>query len=283
MYEQDKKDWQYYNHAIIPNCPPHEMPDLTSVKDRSIWKTAKTAFLVRYTSDYDCKFPTKWWYVIKDTPFDINSLKAKRRYEINKGIRNFDVIRLNNPSEFAADLCEIQIEAFSVYPKKYRPMVDRKNFIESVNSWSCENCYVYGAFNRKDNSLCGYAYLTEDTSVINFNVLKTRPESEKYAINAALVYKILLDFNYKLDNSCYICDGARSISHETAFQDYLEKYFGFRKAFCQLHVVFNPKYKWIILFLYRFRSIFRKLDPISFVHKMNGIFMMYEITNQQKN
>ena len=32
------KDWEYYNHAVIPSVEPHEEPDLACIKDRSIWK-----------------------------------------------------------------------------------------------------------------------------------------------------------------------------------------------------------------------------------------------------
>ena len=30
--------WRYYNHAAVPMCAPHENPDLTSIKDGSIYK-----------------------------------------------------------------------------------------------------------------------------------------------------------------------------------------------------------------------------------------------------
>ena len=32
------KGWKYYNHALISTCAPHEMADLLSIKDGSIWK-----------------------------------------------------------------------------------------------------------------------------------------------------------------------------------------------------------------------------------------------------
>lgn len=32
------KDWKYYNHAVIPAVEPHEEPDLSCIKDKSIWK-----------------------------------------------------------------------------------------------------------------------------------------------------------------------------------------------------------------------------------------------------
>lgn len=32
------KGWSYYNHAAIPNCAPHEKPDLSPVQTGDIWK-----------------------------------------------------------------------------------------------------------------------------------------------------------------------------------------------------------------------------------------------------
>ena len=85
----------------------------------------------------------------------------------------------------------------------------------------------------------------------------------------------------KLNNGSYICDGSRSIVHETAFQDYLEKYFGFRKAFCKLHVSYNPCVRWMVLLLFRFRPVLRKMDCIGLVHKLNGVLAMQEIIEGQ--
>lgn len=32
------KGWKYYNHALISTCAPHEVPDLSVIKDGSAWK-----------------------------------------------------------------------------------------------------------------------------------------------------------------------------------------------------------------------------------------------------
>ena len=70
-------------------------------------------------------------------------------------------------------------------------------------------------------------------------------------------------------------DGARAISHETHFQDYLEKYFGFRRAYCHLHV----KYKWWVLLavkaLYPFRTMIEK-SKSSLAHNITGVLRMEE-------
>ena len=67
--------WRYYNHAAIPICASHEVPDLSPLEDRSIWNARGGApVLARWTSDWDCGYETEWWYVIKDEPFDITAL-----------------------------------------------------------------------------------------------------------------------------------------------------------------------------------------------------------------
>lgn len=32
--------WKYYNHAAIPQTPPHEMPDMRPVESGGVWKIA---------------------------------------------------------------------------------------------------------------------------------------------------------------------------------------------------------------------------------------------------
>ena len=273
--------WTYYNHAAIPTTPPHQEPDISPIKNKSIWKIDGTPLLARWTTEFDCGYETNWWYVIKDTPFDISELKAKRRYEITKGLKNFNVIKIN-PLDFKEELYEVTVAAFSAYPKKYRPTINKQSFISSLETW--ENYILFGAFSRETNELCGYAWVLNETNgYLNFTMLKVKPKYEKTAVNAALVEGILRYFNDFLKNGCYICDGARSIIHKTAFQDYLEKYFGFRKAYCKLKITYNPRFKLVIKILFCFRRLFFKFDRIKIIHSLNSIFRMEEIAKSNEN
>lgn len=236
------------------------------------------SLLARWTTDFDCGKETNWWYVIADKPFNLQSLKAKRRYEINKGLNNFEVHKIN-PIDYAEDIYEVQIAAFAAYPEKYRPTVDHDSFIENVLHWQEEN--VYGAFHKESGKLCGYSYITIKPSFINFDVLKTIPYYEKFGLNAALVYRLVDDYNELLSNGGFICDGERSINHETAFQDYLEKYFNFRKAYCTLNIAYNPKIKWLVKTLYLFRKVLLKLDNINIIHLVNALLKMEDIVRIQ--
>ena len=160
-------------------------------------------------------------------------MKAKRRYEINKGRKNFCVKEIN-PLDYEKELFLIQKTAYSIYPEKYRPVVEEQSFVQNLHNWNGH--VVLGAFYRESNELVGYSLVYErEDRCIDFIAQKVMPDYEKFAINAALVDGVLEKFNNALCEGKFLCDGSRNTNHETFFQDYLEKYFGFRKAYCKLH------------------------------------------------
>ena len=112
--------WKYYNYAVIPTTAPHEEPNLEPLLDGSIWKnTERTALLARWSTDWDCDHKTEWRFCIKDTPFDITALKSKRRYEINRGKKYFEVKKID-PVVFKEELFSVTVAAYSGWPEKYR-------------------------------------------------------------------------------------------------------------------------------------------------------------------
>lgn len=205
-------------------------------------------------------------------------MKAKRRYEINKGKKSFEV-KVIDPGEYKEELYSVQVDAFSAYPEKYRPSVDKQDFLLNIDNWRVFT--ILGCFYRETGELTGYALLAEESeSYIDFKSMRTIPAYEKYSVNAALVEGVLRHYDGFLRDGGYICDGSRSINHETAFQEYLEKYFGFRKAYCKLHMVYNPKVKWIIKLLYPIRRFLMKLDRIGKIHQLNSVLRMEEIARE---
>lgn len=269
--------WHYYNHAMIPTTAPHEDPDITPIKNNTIWSVKERPILARWTSDWDCGHITNWWYVIKDEPFDITKLKSKRRYEITKGNKHF-IVREINPTEWCDQLFKVTIAAYDTYDASYRPNLTYEKFVEDVNRWDFYK--TYAAFSVENNLLCGYGCLLKKGKYIDFCMMKADPEREKYGLNAAILYKILMDHTDFLENGGYICDGSRSIQHKTAFQDYLEKYFGFRKAYCELHIVYAPKYRFIIKIAYRFRKLLSKMDKVSVAKKLSALLRMEELLRE---
>lgn len=267
--------WNYYNHAWIPATAPHEKADTGLLTDKSIWKKdGRKALFARWTTDFDCGYETGWWYCLKDTPYDITSLKSKRRYNVNKGMRYFECKRID-PIEYKEELYEVQKAAFTAYQNIYRPRIDHASFIKEIDRWS--DFHVYGAFHRETGQLLGYAYLTVYPEYANLNVLKTNPAYERYQINAAIINQILEDFKEKLCRNYYIIQGERNLVHMTAFQEYLETYFGFRKAYCRLHIKYRPFAGIVVKCLYPFRRLIKRTDVNSFTHNVAAVLEMEEI------
>lgn len=268
--------WRYYNHALLPKCAPHEVPDISQLTHNEFWKNNDgTALLARWTTDYDCSDETQWWYVVKDNQFDINILKAKRRYEINKGKKNYR-ISIIDPKNYIEELIEIHVRAYEQYPIQYRPTVEREKLAKEISRWE-DNTIIFGAFSVEDDSLCGFAMMIEYETYANFAMLKVCPACEKNGINAALVAGILENYHDKLNSGYYICDGERALFHETQFQDYLEKYFGFRKAYAVLHVKFRFPLSLALTLLKPLKPIIEKSSE-SVLKKINVLLMYKELS-----
>lgn len=253
------QDWYYYNHSILSRTYPHQEPDLSPINDGSIWKIegGRRALLARWTTDFDCKEETGFWYIIKDDEFDINALKAKRRYEINKGNKNFEV-RVVVPSEYSEEIYKVYTESLKGYSTTIKPM-DKRKFETIIMAWSKKECIFFAAFCKQTGEMCGYADVWDRERYLPISSLKTKPHSERNGVNFALVYAIIQHFASRLAEGCYLCDGARNVLHQTNFQDFLIKYFGFRKAYCHLNILYKPFMRFAVKVLMPLKKLIGKL------------------------
>lgn len=253
-----KNDWIYYNHGLISNKMPHEEKNIDNIEENTDWKKNKTLF-ARWTSNFDCGYETQWWYCIKDDNYDIEKLKSKRRYVINKGIKNFDV-KIINPKEYEDELYGIYTESLKEYPEKYRVILTKDEFLKDNISF---NQIYIGAFDIEDNLLSGYSICEKiensTDKIINLKVVKVKPEATKKEINAAILNFICIEFLNK-QKVKYICDGERNIRHITNYQDYLIKYFDFRKAYCKLNIKYKLIMKIAVYILYPLKNIIKNTN-----------------------
>lgn len=77
-------EWKYYNHALIPTCAPHETPDFSVIEDGSAWKNGRGTIFARWTSEYDNNAYTDWWYIVQDSPYELENQKKSHRRKIKK-------------------------------------------------------------------------------------------------------------------------------------------------------------------------------------------------------
>lgn len=205
--------------------------------------------MVRWTSDFDCERKTSWWYEILDQPFDMASLKAKRRYVVRKGMSNFDV-RVVDPREYSDEIANVAVAAVATY-EGMCSVADLDAWRRKAEGWTGA---VFGAFPKDGGPMAAWALVIDHGSYADFTSMKAVPGQERLGVNAALVNGVVDHYTERLEGDFYICDGERSVLHQTAFQDYLEKYFGFRKAYCTLNLRFRFPVNVIVACLRPFRK-----------------------------
>lgn len=249
-------NWNYYKNSIIPSVAPHEEPDLSIFKNKEIWKN-KNILFARYTTDFDCPYETGFYGCLKDDPFDLNSLKAKRRYEINKGVKNFTFRRLT--TDYLNEMYDVYLESLKGYDKIQKPQ-SRSKFCDCWGEIFFEsNAKIYGVVSNADGRLCGFTHICENGLYIAISTLTTRVDMEKHGVNFALVYGVCMQYDglLKSGEGYYLWDGYKNILHETNFQEWLIKYFGFRKAYCRLNIIYRPSLRPVIRLIFLFRNIIK--------------------------
>lgn len=267
--------WKYYNHALVSDVAPHESPSLEIFDDKLIWKKSK-ALLAQWTENFDLYENAEWYYIIKDAPFDENQLSSKKRKHIRQAFKKVYVKKIN-PTVYAKDLAEVYNHACL----RYECFSGVEKTPENFHDNRYDNRDFWGAFSVEENRLIGY--MECEIKEKNVNTLDSKYHCDFLNLRAsdALHYFIL---NYYLNekNFRYVSSGNRSINHKTNVQNYKIENFGFRKAYCKLCVIWNPKIKWVIKFLYPLRSFFLKFDKVSFVHKINGVLKLEYIVRNQR-
>jgi hypothetical protein len=272
-------NWRYYNHALLPNCTPHEEADVEILKSKSFWKQfmPNRPLFACWTSHFDCNYETGWWYCILDKPFDINALSSNRRSKINQAIRNFNVCIID-VKKYAKQMFNVHQSAWKTYYKTGTFDIEQECFCNEVEQWKE---LVFGAFDKESNQLAAYYKVKINPTYIELVTLKSNPDLEKKRVNLAIMYFVYNYFRKDIEQGKYLCGGSRNIYHQTNFQEFRENNFGFRKAYTHLHIQYAPFIAPIVKILYPFRKIIKKF-PFTFTNRLSGVLLLEEVCREQR-
>lgn len=267
--------WRYHNLSVVPNVAPHQPVNTDLIDSGRVWN-AKNVLMARYTTDFDCAGPRPWWYSIKDTPVNLDEMKAKKRYRVNVGLKNAEVKKIN-PAEYGKELYRCFCAAVTSYGDD-ADSFDEEGFIRRLEKDTCE---YYAAFIKETGELAAYSRNRVFDDCVSFHTIKFLPQYMKHEISAALFYTMIYDY-INLQGKRYVYDGERSIFHGTNIQNYLESVFDFRKAYCTLHIVYKKPVGTIVRMIYPFRKLIALFKNNSFFAKVNAVLVMEEAVRQQK-
>ena len=269
--------WVYYQGFLQPASFPHIEVNLSKKEAEELLNMSKTLFL-RWSSDFDCRYNTEWWYVIKDDKSDLSLLSLNTRSKIRRGLKNYIVHKID-ALYLANNGYEVYRSAFSRYKGGIKP-TSKQSFKNSIlSSINFPEVVEYFGVFYKDK-LVGYAMNYIQDNAVNYSTIKYNPYYLKYYSSYALIFEMN---NYYLNEKKvkYVYDGARSIYHQTNVQEYLINKFKFRKAYCKLNIVYSTKMKLLVSCLYPLRKLFSKasnlLENLNLLNKLNSILIQEEI------
>lgn len=213
-----------------------------------------------YITEFDCTEETQWWFTIKDTSYDLAGLPAKKRYEVTKA-HKFCYSEKINPVDHIDSLFECYKRSFEGYAEVERPRsVEKEPFINYIRELAESGIHQFYACYFKENSkLIGFLIIEKRGKFLGLKQQKTNPAYEKYNSNASLIDCMLIDWNEKIKTGeVVVTNGSRSIRHQTNFNAYLEKYFGFRKAYARLAIAYRFPFGIIVFLLKPFMKLFER-------------------------
>jgi hypothetical protein len=269
-----RKDWEYYNHALVPTTPPHVDPDTSWMKDRKMWKElagGKYPLFARWTTEFDCKYETNWWYIIREAPFEFEKLGKHAKKHIRQALRKC-IVKKVCANECTEELFQVYEEAYQRY-KNADNQISYDQFKKGIQD---EETVEYWAGYDLNDRMIGYLAVIENGSCMEISVAKFSPQYMNLRVSDALYYTVLEYYLNKLGKK-YVSSGQRSINHLTNTQEYKIETFGFHKAYCRMHIKYNFGVGWVIRLLYPFRNLFRILEKVTVVHQLLGVLKMEEI------
>ncbi len=244
-------NWQKYNLGLIFKPPHIEVKDEIR-KIKSLISLFRGILFARWTSNFDLKQETDFWYIIKDSFAGFEELSSNTRNQVRKGLKNCDVELINK--DLLLDIgYRVYEAAFSRYKTHMKPL--NKNQFQNELKQQDSTWQYWGVFDKKTSELIAYSQNQIINNSCDYSRVKLNPSFLKQYPSYALFHKMneyyLAEKKFK-----YVNDGARSISHETNIQTFLEQKFKFRKAYCKLHLEYSPILKLFLIIATPFERIF---------------------------
>ena len=244
--------YQLYRKAWRFEGAPHEEPRLSKEEARALLK--RDGLLVRNTYDFDLSEETSFWYVIKDQPDGLETLKPRDRNKIRHAFRFFEYRRI--PYElFVQHVFPILDDTFKHYKVHDRTM-NREVFTKYLEDCQKRHFDYWGIFLKETQEMVGFCTVNNwgDCCEYGYSGIDSNYKSHGYYPYYGLYHR-LNQYYLEEEGFHYVSDSARSITHHSDLQDFLIQHFNFRKAYCHLEVYYCWWMKVAVKLLYPFRGV----------------------------
>lgn len=226
-------NYRNYKHSWIFDGALDEEVKMTTKEAKDL--LSRGGFMIRNVYDFDCDYPTNFWYIIKDYFGGMDELSSKTRNQIRRGLSNY-VVRRVSKDEMLQYGYPIQVAATESY-KVYAETPSRKAYNARINN-ATDDIEYWGAFDH-EGVMKAFSINKIEKRYCEYQTMKAIPADMRNYVYYALIYEMNRYYleERKLE---FVNDGARSITEHSNIQPFLEEKFHFRKAYIrnnQIHAV----------------------------------------------
>jgi hypothetical protein len=260
-----------YNRMVEPMAPAGHDASLTEQQARDLLDDLG-GMLVRWGTGSSAD-DTGWYHVIRDhAPALAEYPSRNTRSKIRRGLKNCRVEQVD-ADYMARHGHAVHASAYDRYSGNYEPD-EESVFVRKMRSAAPfpELVHYWGVFSGP--KLVGYSanYVFEDIEVAASEVKFDPAHLGEYS-SYALMHT--MTEQYLQSGVAWVNAGARSLAHDTTFQDYLIAKFQFRKAFIRLRVAFRPAYAFGLRATRPLRGVVgradRRLDALYELHRLSRL------------
>ena len=221
----------------------------------------KGGYLLRNVYEWDCDHETSFWFVIKDSFGGMEELSSKMRNQVKKSLKTYDVNRVSASEMllvgfpiFQSALDNYRVKAHRITMDAFKDRIVKCEKAGNVDFWC--------VYEKGTHQAVALAINTLHKDYCDYNTMKADPAFLRNSTYPyyGLIYEMNRDDLQELGLK-YVSDGARSITEHSNIQPFLIDKFRFRKAYCQLQIV----YQWWMEIAVNILFPFRKLIPVQAV------------------
>lgn len=245
-------DWYDHSGFMIPAYLPHCCPQIAPDLAREVVKISKRPF-ARWDTKYGQVKTSPWWYVLKRGPWQIESIKRKKkRWMIRQGEKHFSVrpLTFDEVLEKCPEVAQLavarykgkaEVETYEILKERVRAANKVPGVLEYIGCFH-EDTLVSFSENYIQENAVWLINIRHDPAFLN--------KYSSYGFMSGILDCYLNE--RKMD---YVLDGCRNIFHKTQFQDFLIEKFGFTKEYALLNVVYSPPFRIAVESAYPFKAI----------------------------
>lgn len=233
--------WIFSKRGLISEDDPSKSISVPETEIKDLFIQYPKALYIRWVSDFDRNGSETYYYVLRDTLYDLTELPSKTRNQIRKCLKNCSIEQVNGEAIVNGGGYNVYLQEVNRFKEKGVQSGHVLTKAEFEHWLINETQDLWAVFN--EGTVIAYAICRPVGQSINLVTWKADYANYKllypiYGLLYVMINEYLSSGRYK-----YVFDGGRSMTEHSNVQDFLLTKMDFRKANTRL----QARFRWWLL------------------------------------